>query len=420
VTTSLVVQSVGETQGCGKTSLQFLDEETREAKLGQYPSMCNIFTEIRGQRVFLGGASLIQRNQVVTLATLVDRLTTKTEEEPDFNFDLRGADSECGDSQLVARKLSVICGSVDIQGVLDEEAQTSMVSRVLMHPDYSPTQLTNDLAILLVNDPFNYTSSVSQVCLPRPNQDQQSLGERCIAVGHGQDGWPDPSVGFGPTYSRILNQVSLPLWESTKCQEALNRQHFRSKHGFTWKIHPSFLCAGGEEAKDTCRGDGGGPLLCGIAETQSQQGATEQDSLTNILFGGQEDQGLDFDLRGAEESSGSVRLVQAGVTAWGIRCGTAGLPAAYSNLLQGACWMDQIMSCYPTTSIQDLINLRAGTLRGPDSANKLTEGECDVWLRSQGADKAACGCRQRLLEENEAVESPFDIGQSDQFDLRSN
>jgi hypothetical protein len=35
-------------------------------------------------------------------------------------------------------------------------------------------------------------------------------------------------------------------------------------------------------------------------------------------------------------------LVQAGVTAWGIGCGQAGVPAVYSDLASAACWLDQV------------------------------------------------------------------------------
>ena len=36
--------------------------------------------------------------------------------------------------------------------------------------------------------------------------------------------------------------------------------------GPAFKLHPSFLCAGGGEDQDTCTGDGGSPLVCPSAD----------------------------------------------------------------------------------------------------------------------------------------------------------
>ena len=114
------------------------------------------------------------------------------------------------------------------------------------------------------------------------------------------------------------------------------------------RIHRSHLCAGGEEERDTCTGDGGGPLLCAKETTAKAQTPTADDIDEVFKDEVAEDNVLDdeelfsVDLRGV--SGESVTLVQAGITAWGIGCGRAGIPAVYTDLASAACWLDQVTS----------------------------------------------------------------------------
>ena len=70
-----------------------------------------------------------------------------------------------------------------------------------------------------------------------------------------------------------------------------------SRLGRSFKLDDSFICAGGQPGKDTCKGDGGGPLVC---PSKSNPGQYEQ----------------------------------AGIVAWGLGCGIT----IQFETRQGKCW----------------------------------------------------------------------------------
>lgn len=74
-----------------------------------------------------------------------------------------------------------------------------------------------------------------------------------------------------------------------------------------FRLHESFICAGGEEKRDTCRGDGGGPLVCPV-------------------------------------NGDADKFVQMGIVSWGLTCGMADTPGVYVNVALFREWIDEEMN----------------------------------------------------------------------------
>lgn len=55
-----------------------------------------------------------------------------------------------------------------------------------------------------------------------------------------------------------MKLIELNVVERNKCQDILRK----TKVGKRFVLDPSFICAGGEAGMDTCKGDGGSPLVC--------------------------------------------------------------------------------------------------------------------------------------------------------------
>merc|ERR1719376_363671 len=103
-------------------------------------------------------------------------------------------------------------------------------------------------------------------------------------------------------------------------------------------LHDSFICAGGVNGKDTCKGDGGSPLVC----------PSKYDPNT---------------------------YVQAGMVAWGIGCGEDGTPGVYASVSKALCWIDYAMSCHYGASTGDY-----------NSYNGYTSNVCQDWMNNKIAD----------------------------------
>jgi len=163
--------------------------------------------------------------------------------------------------------LKVRVGEYDASGfnppeTIDHEEYT--VIRILKHPKFSTKRLHYNLALLTLDRPINLgRENVNSVCLPSCRdqfsqfQFRNGTGVRCWVAGWGKDG----QTG---SFQFIQRKVDLPLFEHRECEArlraGLNQQ--RPGAGDQFELNESEVCAGGEQGKDACTGDGGSPLVC--------------------------------------------------------------------------------------------------------------------------------------------------------------
>ncbi|KAL0869174.1 hypothetical protein ABMA27_007460 [Loxostege sticticalis] len=166
------------------------------------------------------------------------------------------------------------------------------IETVTAHPGYSPETLADDIALLRLAEPADFSvESMKAVCLPITSELQNQY----------LDNQPATVAGWGATedglQSPVLLSVELPIVSNKDCIKV-----YRG----TPKIHDRQLCAGGVQDKDSCGGDSGGPLMYpGNVGTRGE------------------------------------RYVQRGIVSFGSkRCGIGGFPGVYTRV---AYYMDWIL-----------------------------------------------------------------------------
>lgn len=166
----------------------------------------------------------------------------------------------------------------------------SGVVDILIHENFKPGSLFNDIALLFLETPFELAPHINTACLPLPDTTYDH--QRCFANGWGKDKFDKGA------YQAIMKRVELPVIPRDECQKRLRE----TRLGRFFILDRSFMCAGGERGIDTCTGDGGSPLVCKIAGTDNQ-------------------------------------YHQVGMVAWGVGCGDVN-PGVYVNVPKFRPWID--------------------------------------------------------------------------------
>ncbi|CAB3258109.1 unnamed protein product [Arctia plantaginis] len=178
----------------------------------------------------------------------------------------------------------------------DPGALVVQISAVIRHPKYKQRRSYYDIAVIKMAQTVKFSEMVRPACLGVP----PPVGKKVIATGWGR-------TEFGGDHSVELRSVSLPVWNMAECREIWGTS-LKLPNGPSPASH---MCAGEKAGgKDTCQGDSGGPAQiqdgcvwrvvavtsygrsCGAPNTPALYAITQRVFVAAVIFGYDDDQGL--------------------------------------------------------------------------------------------------------------------------------
>merc|ERR1712121_120874 len=207
-------------------------------------------------------------------------------------------------ANLSPSQINILIGDTNLAVANDTTRFISSLSEIRQHPQYNPSNLENDISVLVLSSPIDLYSypNIKPACLPTTETVDDLIGENAVVSGWG-------TVGSGLHQNSHLHEVTVKVLGKSNC----------GSH--TSGMTPDMFCAGLlEGGKDSCQGDSGGPLVA----------------------------------KNENDNNGAATLV--GVVSWGYGCAAVNAPGVYSdvsNYVQNG-WLNSQLSnintCPPPSS----------------------------------------------------------------------
>ncbi|XP_054011907.1 lectizyme-like [Hylaeus anthracinus] len=133
----------------------------------------------------------------------------------------------------------------------EDTEQSRMVAKVFVHPNYDGTVAPYDIALMMLEQPFDLNPFVSTVSLPYP--DSLPTGDVMLT------GWGSIGRTRKPEAPEVLQAATLPVIDYDLCKLTLDKSLKRKDKN---PLHETNICTGPLDGSlSACKGDSGGPLV---------------------------------------------------------------------------------------------------------------------------------------------------------------
>ncbi|CAH0625498.1 unnamed protein product [Chrysodeixis includens] len=146
------------------------------------------------------------------------------------------------DGRMTANSFTVVLGS----NFLFSGGRRIVTRDVVMHPQWNPQTVANDIAIIRLGESISYSNVIQPIALPSGND-----------LNNDFNGWSALASGYGHTFdgasignNQRLSSVTLSVIDNPSCAAVYGSY-----------VRDTNVCTSGAGGQGTCHGDSGGPLV---------------------------------------------------------------------------------------------------------------------------------------------------------------